>query len=424
MNVDSRFAEASEPNAPAYVHPLFQRAALQQPRNNAPQSTPVDARLWGIELLRLLAAFGVIFRHVGLVVGNQTTAWGDALQVCFKFATPFFLVTALFFAARRETRRFALAGDASPIESWASFARVRANRILVPFACWAAIYIGARALQLWHAGDTRGLHNQFADPGELMLSGGAMMLYFLPLLWVGLLTLRTLSPLLVRQSAARLAALFVFGTAINFTLDISGNSYDLAASQAFTAFGQSLENLTGFAPNRFLPTHLGLAILAHATRALPLIALAFLLSRTQNTERAPRSVRIFGNTSRARLRTVQLLLLGALGWSLTLLHPFVSTSISTLSTLAGCGAFCAALLISSRPLPFKFPVGLGRLAFGTFLCHQFVLYALEMTIGRFVPKPAGPATLILLAVLAMAISLGITAFAARTQFGRRLFAVN
>jgi peptidoglycan/LPS O-acetylase OafA/YrhL len=73
--------------------------------------------------------------------------------------------------------------------------------------------------------------------------------------------------------------------------------------------------------------------------------------------------------------------------------------------------------------PSNSPVGLGRLAFGTFLCHQFVLYALEMTIGRWIPKPAGPAILIGLALLAMALSLGITALAAKTHFGRRLFAV-
>jgi hypothetical protein len=87
----------------AYVHPLFQRAALRRERV-APGLRPSMRVWWGIELLRLLRRVGRDFSSRRFGGWQQTTAWGDALQMCFKFATPFFLVTALFFRRARVKR--------------------------------------------------------------------------------------------------------------------------------------------------------------------------------------------------------------------------------------------------------------------------------------------------------------------------------
>ena len=139
-------------------------------------------RLIGLDVVRLLAAFGVVVIHCGDKIG-LAEVFGEALRRC---CVPYFLAAAAFLLVR-EILEF---GGPPRIGR-------RLRRLLVPYALWSLIYVGARLAKWSILGRSVGqtpLSGQFWE--ILLLGRAAVHLYFLPMLAVGLAIGAWLTPFL------------------------------------------------------------------------------------------------------------------------------------------------------------------------------------------------------------------------------------
>ena len=92
-------------------------------------------RLFGVDLLRGIAAYAVVFVHSGdETLGLPISQNAIALRMDFYFAVPFFLATSFYFLTSRNdidiSKRF-----------WCS----RVERILISYAVWSLIYVAFRS---------------------------------------------------------------------------------------------------------------------------------------------------------------------------------------------------------------------------------------------------------------------------------------
>jgi fucose 4-O-acetylase-like acetyltransferase len=116
-----------------------------------------------IDLIKTVAAFGVVIIHL-----TPSTHAAEAFTQLFSlFAVPFFFLISLHFFESR------VAALSSP-----RLSDLRLDRLLVPYAVWTAIYTLLRLLKYRIRGDS--LHIDVA--GVTLFGGGAVQLYFIPLL--------------------------------------------------------------------------------------------------------------------------------------------------------------------------------------------------------------------------------------------------
>ena len=256
-------------------------AAIQATSEPAKQRE--SSRLAGIDLFRGVAAFGVIVIHAGLAFEGQVTSSVSALQrACNLFCVPFFLASAFYFAIARSLA----AGVDEPGFTWL---RKRAGRLLVPYAAWTLIYLGALALKLLLvAPEPAGLARLAVNPwGRLLLGGSGVHLYFIPLLLIGLALARALSRVLREQPVPLLAAFAVLTLILAETTIQTGNSFNLGRMRAFepvlTLLGGSA---TPPAWSDFGPVRTLLVMLAHAIRCLPYLFLTALWLRGRAAAKA------------------------------------------------------------------------------------------------------------------------------------------
>lgn len=375
-------------------------------------------RLAGVDAFRGLAAFGVVVIHAGLVVGGSLTMAAQAWQDFFNgFAVPFFLAAAFFFAAI--TARTAGTGETTP--SFGRWLARRAERLLVPYAGWALIYSAARTAKalLRHQPTA---WSPWTDPVGLFLSGGgAVALYFLPLLFVGLVTGRLLEGALRRLSSW--AAWVLAGGAVLLAgaLSGSGNAFDLGTTRAF---GPALAGHPVLAD--FFLVRVALVVVADAVRCLPYVVLATL---------AARHLPILA----ARWPAAALRLAGTVTFVLTVMAPALAGEqwppLPEVAPGFGTLLFAWSLSVTTATTPSPSPrsaataltARLGAFSFGIFLLHQLVLEAMQLGFGAWVPRPAGVGTLLGLSLAAFAacwvVLAMVTATTDRGAWLRRLFAL-
>lgn len=141
---------------------------LVRPRLSLPaeRSSAASDRLLGFDAWRAIAAYAVIWIHVPR---SEALVWTTIL--C-RFAVPFFIAGAAYFAARGAWQ--------TPSRSWSAYAWSRIARIYVPFLIWSAIYLGFKYAKwlLLPAQDN-------AFPGlEILWTGAAYHLWFMPFVLV------------------------------------------------------------------------------------------------------------------------------------------------------------------------------------------------------------------------------------------------
>lgn len=147
-----------------------------------------------IELMRSVAVFGVIVIHCA----PRTPGADHVADFFLNVSVPFFLLTALFFFWRELDG--AGAGGATP-----ALCR-RLPRLLLPYAAWTIIYLGAKGVKLALQG--RPLATEFGGESllRILLTGGAaVQLYFVPLLLCGFALAWLLSPWVRRMPGWLLA---------------------------------------------------------------------------------------------------------------------------------------------------------------------------------------------------------------------------
>jgi peptidoglycan/LPS O-acetylase OafA/YrhL len=368
-------------------------------------------RFGSFDIFRAFAAWGVILIHTGLLCDNKVSRSVGVLQSFFSCAVPFFLVTAFYFAARRENR-----GDWTP---WKEFIVARARRLLIPFLLWDVIYSSLRAGLYITAHHSEKLRELLVDPVAILISGTGVMLYFLPLLFVGLMVLHFVAPSLRKLSGARLACLLIILLVVKSVVDITGNRFQLIDNHAFGPVTSYLApTLGGFDLNSFALFRILFVALSHAVRCLPLIVFGFLvLDMTKNQ----------ASSSTAKLASNRIMAVA--GALITLGFLWVcSTSNEThttfLSDIAGLGLFLLAAA-STDVLPSnRLTSQLGAYTFGIYLSHQVVLTVLRVGVSSHLHPPLGLAMISALALLTFILSYGVTAVAARCgALSRRLFAI-
>ena len=112
--VPSHFGEASAEDARA------DRFPIKVARNEA------------IDVVRLIAAAGIVFTHAG--ESPAFDCWGN----CFRFGVPFFLFASLYYQSASLCR--------NPDRTLIQLIRARVTRLYIPFLAWSVIYLLVRDL--------------------------------------------------------------------------------------------------------------------------------------------------------------------------------------------------------------------------------------------------------------------------------------
>ncbi|SRR5579883_1404735 len=151
-------------------------------------------RLVGIDLLKGVAAYAVVFIHsLGGPFGN-TGFWAEKIGLFFTgFAVPFFLATSFYLMAQK------LYCSNSPYSL-----KSRLKNILTPYLIWTLIYLLFRTIKCLVIGDYQKISLLFSDPISILFFGGAaVQLYFIPLLMTGtiaiLIDLQTCGMFVLKQ---------------------------------------------------------------------------------------------------------------------------------------------------------------------------------------------------------------------------------
>ena len=388
------------------------------PPSSAPPVRPTSSddrarrpRLPGVDAARGLAAFGVVVIHAGLVVGGAVTPAAGALSGFLSaWVVPFFLAAAFYFAAAATG-----AGRGARDVGFGRWLARTAGRLLVPYALWTVIYAGAKTAKLLLRHDPGRAWEPWRDPATLLLTGGgAVALYFLPLLFAGLLVGRALGTLPGRLPLAALLGLAVAAMLGADAFARSGNGFNLVTGRAF---GPALGG-NPFADSG--PGRIVLALAADAVRCLPFVLLAAALARLLPAAAAARWSAGGG----------WLLGLGLAVFAGTTLPPFClgDRLHAWPETLPGFGALTLAWACSLRPWPAgaaRVAARLGAWSFGIYLAHQLVLEAMQLALGGRLPTPAGVAWLLAIAAGAFVACAAVIAVAAAVggKSLRRLFAL-
>lgn len=320
-----------------------------------PRSGP-RKRLPGVDVFRGIAAFGVIYIHAGLVVDGKVSSGSLAIAQSFDFAVPFFLLASFFFAAR-STR---------PETSVKAALSKRAVRLMAPYLLWTLVYTALKCVKFVYQGKRNQLGSLFADPIGLFLFGGSgVHLYFLPLLFVGLIALTVLAKPARRIPSGALGGLLLAAIVAKVLLDKSGNAFDMSSGRAFTALCGAHAGQLWDPPVRIL-----LVLAAHTLRCLPMVLLAFLLVRHVDPFMARFS-------RKWALVAGGLLFAGSL-WAGAVRLPGMPEEF------LGFGAFIFAYALSAVLPQSRFILKMGVFSFGIYLVHQIPLEMLQLGLHRSV----------------------------------------
>lgn len=224
-------------------------------------------RLLGIDLCRGLAAFAVIVVHSGDESwGVPISYWALQFRTLFYFAVPFFLAVSFFFTTRN-------VGDNISLK----FLTTKSQRILVPYAIWSIFYLIFGIIYFSITNQNERLNELIQDPVAIILLGSASYhLYFLPLLFAGILLIFPVNNLLKGRNGIKIIALlFIFSIITNQITVWSGNSFSLNPPVAFPSLLYSAElNPVSYQIVRFLFMQI-----AWMLKCLPYICLAIILNR-------------------------------------------------------------------------------------------------------------------------------------------------
>lgn len=275
-------------------------------------------RLYSVDFLKLIAAFGVITIHL-----SPSTGDGELLSAFFSsFAVPYFLVISLFFFIKRV--------DSLPSPH---IGKLRLDRILVPYVAWSLVYVLMRWLKF-------SMNSQSFSVNLLptaVYGGGAVHLYFIPLL-------------LMFQA-------FAFG----FCLVSKGPRWWPAALVVLTGaalFGHigSVSNFFGFQNS--------------IESGLLYVLLAFMLVWTQSTAARRSAAAIFG-----------VLFISLFIICLSFMPSYASLGLWPARPLIGFGlsAFVLSLPLRSSNV---FASVIFSCSYGIFLAHFLFIESFEFTLPR------------------------------------------
>lgn len=323
-----------------------------------------------IDLARWVAVFGVIVIHCA----PTTCAAGYVVGFFLNFCVPFFLLAALYFFWRE-------AGEGEAGGPSVALRR-RLPRLLLPYAAWTLIYVVARGAKLVWQG--RSLSAEFGPESITRIvgaGGGAVQLYFLPLLMLAFCLTWLLAPWVRRTPTWGLAGLLL---PTSFVLT---KAEGMVPAMPATAVGR-----------------LGALYADWVLWMLATVIWAAVVTRWAVKQR-PRVAAGLALLSAAG--AINLLVVARLVPYAWRLHTLL------IATLAFGG--CIHLAEIARRLP-RWAVFAPSIPFGIFLSHHLFLEMIELVDARLdgrLTEPYSGGTIILVAVVVLVVSAGFTTLIAR-----------
>ena len=334
-------------------------------------------RLLGVDLLRGIAAYAVVFVHSGdETLGLPISQNAIALRMGFYFAVPFFLATSFYFLTSR-----------NKIDISKQFWRSRVERILIPYAVWSLIYVAFRSFFFFQSKKIDRLWEFLQDPLAIIFFGGASyQLYFLPLLFTGTFLVAIAKYMAkIRTNIIVVGLLTIFSMIIHEWLLSSGNAFGLNPNTAFQSLTASW-NMGSLPPLRFL-----LVQVAWLIKCLPYIFMGMLLQPLCN------QVNKWNSTY--RLLTI---------FSCAII--FLLSNVGSFSGISGTlkdilQAY--SLLLLSIALSHYIQKGwifqsVGACSFGIYLIHPFAMVGVKGFLAKILPNLSNEVSIISMMTISIA----------------------
>jgi hypothetical protein len=331
----------------------------------------------GIELTRILAAYGVVFIHG--ITGVSKDLYSSLLAHSFSsFCVPLFLTLSFYLTLKSLTKKSV---------SNKRFLIDRLKRIGLPFLSWSLVYISLRFVKSTFItpGDNSFIKT-ISDPIGILSGSAGVQLYFLPMLFIGLAFSLFLSRSLNHLKKWQLILLLISSITLDIYIQDTQNSFAIGG-MAFTNLANSLAIDLNHTPIlRFV-----LVALAMLTRCLPYIAIAALLVKTET-----QNPNIYSKFSTVRPRLV----LSAIIITLLYLAATATSYSAHIYTLILPTLLLILGLCSSQQKFFGIEK-IGSFTFGIYLVHSIFTDGFSALIPKFYPA---------LTSLNLPTSLGIALF--------------
>ncbi len=137
--------------------------------------TVQKARLIGFDILKVVAAYGVVVIH-GLGDVPKGAGAERIAEYFLIFSVPTFLMVALYFSTSSLSHT-----------DWRTYLFKRHQRILIPFYAWSLIYLAFRLIKQIILKNIS-FDKLLTHPTSLLFGSAGVQLYFLPLLFTGIIT--------------------------------------------------------------------------------------------------------------------------------------------------------------------------------------------------------------------------------------------
>ena len=224
-------------------------------------------RLLGIDLIRGIAAFGVVLLHSGDATWGDISSGALQLRTIFSFSVPFFLAISFYFLGFNFFTH-------NPDRIKQNL-KTRIKRIAIPYFVWSAIYILFKSFFFIFSEDKQQANNMAGDLFGVLLFGKiAYHLYFLPLLLTGTIAFFCIVTIVKHWTMRKAIFLAIISFGLRLLILGTNNQFLLGENIAFDNF------LTAIAinPSENLPVRFLAVVIAWTSRCLPYISVAILLS--------------------------------------------------------------------------------------------------------------------------------------------------
>jgi peptidoglycan/LPS O-acetylase OafA/YrhL len=320
-------------------------------------------RLLGVDLLRGIAAYAVVFIHSGdEQFGLPVSAAAINLKMIFYFAVPFFLATSFYFLISQPN-----------IDISRRFCKSRIDRILIPYASWSIIYLVFRSIFFFQSQQMGRFWDLFQDPLAIICFGAASyQLYFLPLLFTGTFLLPIAKYLRkVQTNRVIISFLAILSLIVYEWLTRSGNAFRLNPSTAF----QNLTQNAGWDINNLPLLRLVLVQIAWLLDCLPYLLIGILL--------VPLCDRINRCSSAYRITTI---FLCVVVFSLISAAIFIGIPDTVKNIGQAYSLFLLSLALSGYIKKGWIFESVGNCSFGIYLMHPFTMMVVKKILTKILPN--------------------------------------
>ncbi|MBD2338941.1 acyltransferase [Calothrix sp. FACHB-156] len=226
------------------------------------------ARFIGIDLLKIISAYAVVYIHSQGGNYGDTGYWAAKIGIFFNiFAVPFFLAVSFYFLLKKiysDNKGYSLTA--------------RLKFLALPYVVWTLIYLLFRLVKYLTHNEISKMLTLFGDPiAILFLGGAAVQLYFIPLLISGIICFNIVNRIINKSlfyDLKIIVLLAILSIGIYELILDTGNAFHLGKNLAFI----NLINSTIPELNSNQIIRLLLVELSWFLRCLPYIFIAMILN--------------------------------------------------------------------------------------------------------------------------------------------------